>query len=164
MGRVPFVGAFRRFRAADRAAASSAMETTGVTALAGRLFRELSGGQKQRCLLARALAAEPELLALDEPTSDMDIASEDAVLRLIARVQRERGLTVLMVSHRIDVVINHVDWLVLLRDGELRSGSVDSMLEPDLLRDFLGVPIVIGRVGGKRVIVPAESGSTAPVP
>jgi ABC-type Mn2+/Zn2+ transport system ATPase subunit len=164
LGRVAFVGAFRRFRPVDRAAASSAMETAGITSLADRLFRELSGGQKQRCLLARAIAAEPELLALDEPTSDMDIASEQAMLRLVSRIQRERSLTVLMVSHRLDVVINHVDRLALLRDGELRSGSVDAMLSPDLLRDFLGVPVVIGSVGGKRVIVPAESASTTATP
>jgi ABC-type Mn2+/Zn2+ transport system ATPase subunit len=154
MGRIPLVGPLRRFRQADHAAVAAAMETTGIAPLAGRLYRQLSGGQKQRCLLARALASEPELLALDEPTSDMDIASEETTLQLVSRIQGERSLTVIMVSHRLDVVINFVDRLALLRDGELRAGPIDEMLSADLLRDFLGIPVVIGRVGQKRVLVP----------
>jgi ABC-type Mn2+/Zn2+ transport system ATPase subunit len=162
MGRVPLVGVVRRFRPVDRAAAYSAMETTGIAPLAGRLFRELSGGQKQRCLLARALAAEPELLALDEPTSEMDIASEQATLQLISRIRRERSLTIVMVSHRLDVVINFVDRLAVLRDGELRSGATDAMLSPELLREYLGIPVVIGRIAGRRIIVPAEAAEPTP--
>jgi ABC-type Mn2+/Zn2+ transport system ATPase subunit len=162
LGRVPLVGVVRRFRPIDRAAAASAMETTGITPLAGRLFRELSGGQKQRCLLARALAAEPELLALDEPTSEMDIASEEATLQLVSHIQRQRNLSILMVSHRLDVVINFVDRLALVRDGELRSGATDAMLSPDLLRDYLGIPVVVGSVAGRRIIVPAEAAAPAP--
>jgi ABC-type cobalamin/Fe3+-siderophores transport system ATPase subunit len=102
---------------------------------------------------------EPELLVLDEPTSDMDIASEEATLQLVSRIQRERSLTVVMVSHRLDMIINFVDRLALLGEGALRTGAIDAMLSADLLRDFLGIPVSIGRVGGKRVIVPGDAGS-----
>jgi ABC-type Mn2+/Zn2+ transport system ATPase subunit len=154
MGRIPLRGPFRPLRRADRTAAAAAMETTGVRALADQLYRDLSGGQKQRCLLARALATEPELLALDEPTSDMDIGGEERTLQLVARLREERGLTVIMVSHRVDVVVNVVDRLALLRDGRLEAGPASEMLTARRLEEFLGVPVILGRVGHRRVIVP----------
>jgi ABC-type Mn2+/Zn2+ transport system ATPase subunit len=154
MGRVPLAGPFRRLGRADRAATAAAIETTGISELADQLYRDLSGGQKQRCMLARALATEPDLLALDEPTSDMDIAGEERTLELVSRIQQERSLTVIMVSHRLDVVINFVDRLALLRDGRLETGPIAEMLTADRLREFLGIPVVLGRVGRKRVIVP----------
>ena len=74
--------------------------------LAPHLFRSLSGGQQQRVLLARALAAEPDLLVLDEPTAGMDIASEAAILEFLRELNRSTGVTILIVTHMLSLVIN----------------------------------------------------------
>jgi len=155
MGRAGRAGPFRRFRPEDREAAREAMETLDVHRLQELPFRHLSGGQKQRCLIARALASEPELLVLDEPTNDMDIAGEERILRLISRIHEERGITVLMVSHLLNVVLNFAGHLALLRDGRLSEGTVEEMVTAERMSAFFGIPVYVERVGGRRVVVPA---------
>jgi ABC-type Mn2+/Zn2+ transport system ATPase subunit len=129
MGRYREVGALRRLRPEDHEAVDRAIRQVGVTRLAERAYRELSGGQKQRVVLARALAAEPDVLVLDEPTNDMDVRGESEVMALLHRLRRERGTAVLMVSHLLNVVANHVDELAIVTgdgrrgDGELGEGG-----------------------------------------
>ena len=95
------------------------LDHVGIADLAARPYRELSGGQKQRTLIARALAAQPHVLILDEPTNDMDIASEHAIMELLKRFHREDGITIVMVSHLLNVVANYAHKLALI-DGGLR--------------------------------------------
>jgi ABC-type Mn2+/Zn2+ transport system ATPase subunit len=154
MGRLRGARPFRRYRAEDRLAAVEALQTTGVSHLADRLYRNLSGGQKQRCLLARALASEPELLALDEPTNDMDIAGEESTLRLVSRIGEERRLTVVMISHRLDAVVNFVDHLALVRDGSLEVGPLEEILTSKRLGEFFGLAVSVARIEERYVIVP----------
>jgi ABC-type Mn2+/Zn2+ transport system ATPase subunit len=78
----------------------------GAESLSHQLFRNLSGGQQQRVLLARALAADADLLVLDEPTAGMDAASEAAILEFLRNLNRSQGVTILIVTHRLPIVLN----------------------------------------------------------
>ncbi len=107
LGRGPAVGPFR---AADRAAALRALTDADAADLGDRPFTALSGGQRQRVLIARALACEPELLLLDEPTASLDPGIQDDLYDLLARLNRK--MTVVLVSHDISVVSRHVKRVV----------------------------------------------------
>jgi ABC-type Mn2+/Zn2+ transport system ATPase subunit len=122
MGRYGRLGLVRRPGAADRAHASAALARVGMAEHARRRFGELSGGQQQRVLIARALAGEPRLLLLDEPTAGLDPAARARFYALLCDLQHDRGLTVLCASHDLEVVSEHVDRLVLL-DREVRASG-----------------------------------------
>jgi len=109
-----FVRGLRLSRAERRARAEEALALVGATAYAERALRELSGGQKQRVFVARALAARPDLLLLDEPTVGVDLEGQDLLLEWIARWKRERNMTVMLISHDIGVIAPLVDKLACL--------------------------------------------------
>lgn len=135
-----------------RALADEALVRVGLAGEAGRSFREMSGGQRQRVLLARALAVRPTVLALDEPTNGLDLAAEVALLDLVAVLQREQGLTVMLISHSLAVVADAADKVLLFHEGRHREGPADEILSEGVLRDLYGVDVRVGRVGERRVI------------
>jgi ABC-type Mn2+/Zn2+ transport system ATPase subunit len=160
MGRARLVPPGRRPGPADRGAVLEALARVGVGELVHRPFRDLSGGQRQRTLIARALAAEPELLALDEPTSGMDPAGELDVMDLLRGLNRERGLAVAMVSHRLEAVANYATQLVFV-DHErqlLRVGTVSGMLTGEALSELYGREVEVRREDGRVLVVPAARG------
>ena len=114
MGRYGRLGLFRRPGPADRARAAEALRQVGMSEQAGRRFSDLSGGQQQRVLIARALAGEPRMLLLDEPTAGLDPAARASFYALVCDLQHGQGLTVLCASHDLEIVSEHVDALVLL--------------------------------------------------
>lgn len=134
--------------------------------LAGRWYRELSGGQRQRTLIARALAADPELLAVDEPTNGMDPGAELATMELLRDLQRESALAVVMVSHRIEAVANHARTLAFVdQDAQLfRVGPIAEMLGADALSALYRRPVTVREDGGRRVIVPARERDAGDAP
>ena len=154
MGRYPRVGPFRREGPLGRAECLLALERVGLEGHGDRLLRSMSGGQQQRVLIARALALEPRVLVLDEPTNGMDLESEHALMELIASLHARGGLTVILVSHLLNVVLNYAGSLVLLRRDHMLTGSVDEVLTRDNLRAMYGTEITIGTVAGRRVVLP----------
>ena len=121
-GRVPLrlVG---RLRAEDREAVEAALERVGLTDLANRPVTRLSGGQLQRAFIAKALAAGPRLLVLDEPTTGVDVASQEALAELLDRLHGELGVTILYVSHEFGAVERFVHRLVLVRERIVFDGD-----------------------------------------
>jgi ABC-type Mn2+/Zn2+ transport system ATPase subunit len=152
MGRTAYSGALHRIRRTDRDAAQRAMATMGVEALGPQLFRSLSGGQQQRVLLARALAAEPDLLVLDEPTAGMDLASDAATLDILRQLNRTRRVTILVVTHLLSHVLNFATTVLLMDAGETIYGRIDDVLCEQRLSALYSVPVHIGRVANQRVL------------
>jgi len=129
MGRTPYLGTWRAPTVADEAAVERAMRATGVWALAERPVEQLSGGERQRVVLARALAQEPGLLVLDEPTSHLDLRYQAELLRA-ARAAAGAGVAVLLVLHDLNLAARACDRLVLLSAGRVvAEGSVEQVLE-----------------------------------
>ena len=153
MGRAPRLGALQRTGARDRERAREALDLVGVTGLSRRLFRELSGGQQQRVLLARALAGEPDLLVLDEPTNGMDLASECALIDLLVDLNRKNGLTVLFVTHLLPIVLNAATSILLIEAGRVLYGPAETVLREDTLSALYGIPVRVATVAGQRTLV-----------
>ena len=154
MGRYPH-GPQRFFEsAADRAAAHAAMQATETLSLAALPLEHLSGGERQRALLARALAQEPQLLALDEPTAHLDLRYQAETAALLRRLNRERGMTIMLVSHDLNLAGELCDRLLLLRAGAIaRVGAPSDVLEQGLLEDVFGCRVVVDKSASGRPVV-----------
>ena len=138
MGTYARLGPLRPVTRTERAAAADALAQVGLTAVAEQPYWALSGGQKQRVLIARALAAAPEVLFLDEPTAGVDPGAATAIMEVIARLNRERGLTVLLVSHHLRLVRTLVPSVVWVDQGSARKGSTAEMLSAEHLERVFG--------------------------
>jgi ABC-type Mn2+/Zn2+ transport system ATPase subunit len=132
--------------------ARGALERVGLGPLAGRPYADLSGGQRHRVLLARALAARPTVLALDEPTAGLDLEAEASLFALLRRLRREEGMTLLLVSHSLAAVADETTHCLLLHGGRHREGPADEVLAPEALEALYGIPVRVDRVAGRRVV------------
>ena len=138
----------------DRAVAREAMEATGVLELADLPVEQLSGGERQRAAIARALAQEPRLLVLDEPTSHLDLRDQAETAAIVRRVNTERGMTVLLVSHDLNLAAELCDRLLLLHGGEIaRVGAPGDVLEQSLLERVFGCRVTVDKSASGRPIV-----------
>ncbi len=143
MGRYPHLGSWRREGAADRRAIRSAMERCDVAHFTDRPVRTLSGGERQRARLARALAQEPSVLALDEPTTALDVRHEMAIFELL-REFGHGGATVLLVTHNLNLAARYADRLVLLDHGRLAAvGAPREVLTREQIEQVYGWPVRI---------------------
>jgi ABC-type Mn2+/Zn2+ transport system ATPase subunit len=145
--------ALQRIRSTERDAADRALALLGIESLSRALFRNLSTGQQQRVLLARALATDPDLLVLDEPTVGMDVASEAAILDFLRDLNRRRRVTILIVTHSLPIVLNLAGEIMLMSPRGILQGAVDTVLQEDRLTALYGVPVRLGLVAGQRTLV-----------
>jgi ABC-type Mn2+/Zn2+ transport system ATPase subunit len=153
MGLYPEIGWLRRPGAAHYERTMRALDACGVAHLEGRLFRELSGGQQQRTLLARALVAEPELIILDEPTNDLDIAGERGIMDLVEQLNRKSGRTVVLVSHNLNAIVNHATHIWTIKKGRLTSGTVAELCTKGTIGELFDCPVsVIDCEGGTSIM------------
>ncbi|TKB80788.1 MAG: metal ABC transporter ATP-binding protein [Nitrospira sp.] len=143
MGRYGALGLFRRPGKQDRQIAMDALENVGMQDHWNTPLGHLSGGQQQRVLIARALAQQPQVLLLDEPTTGIDIVTQHSVLDLIKRLHRDLGLTVLLVTHDLNMIRAHVDRLVLLKTTLFAAGPPDEVLKTDVLQQVYGKDLVV---------------------
>jgi iron complex transport system ATP-binding protein len=119
MGRHPHLGVFQLEGPDDISIAHEALAATGTAHLAARPYMTLSGGEKQRVVIASALAQAPEVLLLDEPTASLDLAYQLEVGSLLSRLNRERGVTMVLATHDLNLAASLCDSLVLLRAGRV---------------------------------------------
>ncbi|MCX6137428.1 MAG: metal ABC transporter ATP-binding protein [Ignavibacteriales bacterium] len=152
MGRYRRIGLGRRAQQKDMQAIDCALEQVGMESFSGKQFRDLSGGQKQRTLIARALASEPEILILDEPTNGMDIASRQTLLELIQSLHASGALTVVMVSHLLGDVANCAQRIALIDGGHFTVGASAEILNETNLSQIYGTPIAVTILNGKTII------------
>jgi len=172
MGRYPH-GPGRYFESPrDRTVAREAMEATGVLELADLPFDHLSGGERQRAVIARALAQEPRLLVLDEPTAHLDLRYQAEAAALLRRLNQERGMTILLVSHDLNLAAEVCDRLLLLAAGRLAATGVpEAVLDESLLVSVFGCELIVDKSEATRrpvvrltwrVDPPATSRGSAP--
>ena len=135
MGTYGRVGPGRPVTHAERELVRGCLDDVGLGDLQRKPFPVLSGGQRQRVLIARALAAEPDLLLLDEPLSGIDLRAAQVIMDLIERLHRERRLTIVMVSHHLKVLREHemVREVVWVHEGKLLRGAAAVMLAPEMV-------------------------------
>lgn len=146
LGRTPFIGTFSGETETDRGQVQRAMKMAGVERLSPRAFNELSGGERQKCILAMALAQEPKLLLLDEPTAHLDINHQVEILELIRRLNREQGVTVIGAMHDLNLAALYFDRLILLKDGAVSSdGPPAAVLTESIIREVFAASVRIER-------------------
>jgi len=156
MGRYPRVGPILRPGRAHRETARQCLDQVGIADLARRNYPELSGGQKQRVLIARALATEPDVLVLDEPTLGMDLPSEHGLLQLVRGLHEQRRLTVVLVSHLLGSVAECAGRIAIIAGGRLEDGSREEMLTAERLSRLYGMDVRVHDLAGRIAIMPGE--------
>lgn len=136
MGRYPH-RLWRRFESADRQAVEDALDRVDITDIADRRVGRLSGGQRQRVFIARALAADADILALDEPTVGVDAESREAFYALLNDLNTE-GITIVLIEHDIGVVTNHASTVACLNRDLYFHGDAETFLETDAIAEAYG--------------------------
>lgn len=158
-GRHPHGRALRFESNADVTIAKNALAQVGAEELSGRWMSELSGGEKQRVILARALAQQPMLLLLDEPTLHLDIAAQVDLLHGLRRLAVENRYTVVVVTHELNLAAEYADQVVLMQRGKcLRVGPPSAVYQRELLEQVFQTALTVdlGSSGRPRVNVVAD--------
>jgi iron complex transport system ATP-binding protein len=146
MGRSPYLGRLLFESEKDLEIARKAMEWTKVLSFSERPVEELSGGERKRVFIARALAQEPDVILLDEPTANLDIQHQIDFLDLILTLNRERGLTIVMASHDMNIASEFCDRLILLRGGRIyQIGTPEEVVTKENIESVYGCEVWIDR-------------------
>jgi iron complex transport system ATP-binding protein len=157
MGRASRIATFAAPSETDRAAAQSALDTLGIARLAARRFPEISGGERQMVLIARALAQEPGLIVMDEPTASLDFGNQ---ARVIGRIRdlADRGIAVVLSTHDPGHAFACADRVALMRAGRIvATGPPEAVLTPAALRELYGVAVAVAwlEAAGRHVCAPS---------
>jgi iron complex transport system ATP-binding protein len=148
LGRYPWIAPLASASRADRAAIEEAIEWLDLGELRDRPLTTLSGGERQRALLARALAQATPILLLDEPAANLDLRYQQEVFELLRSLVREKGVTILVAEHQLNLVAATCDRLLCLHDGRLLcQGAPHEVVTDALLRDVFGARMRVLRAG-----------------
>jgi len=146
LGRAPHLGRLGRFRKQDREKVEQTLEAVDLKGLAERSMLALSGGEKQRVMLARALAQEPGLLLLDEPTTYLDLAHQVEFFELLSQLHATGKITIVFVSHDVNLCANYVERVALLKEGTLHEiGPPEEMIRQEVLQAVYQTAVRVGR-------------------
>jgi iron complex transport system ATP-binding protein len=153
-GRTPHIPEFRLEGPHDRQKALEALESTGAAHLANRAITSLSGGERQMVILARAIAQEPKLLLLDEPSTSLDLKHRVELIRTLAHLRQLSGLSVIMITHDLQLTGPLFDQLIALRSGKvLAQGRPEEVLNSAVLSEVYGEPNVRAQRIGNQTLV-----------
>lgn len=142
MGRTPFIKVLSGAKEHDRDTVRHSLEATGVSEFESRIFNDLSGGERQRAILALAMAQEPKLLLLDEPTAHLDINHQIELLQLVQRLNTEEGITVCAVMHDLNLASLYFNRLVILKNGSVYAdGPPHKVLTSEVIQHVYGTKV-----------------------
>ena len=146
MGRYPHLNRLQFEGRKDLDTAYGALEATHAMDLAQRSIHELSGGERQRVLIARALAQEPKVILLDEPTSFLDLKYKREIFRLISALSRDKGLSVALVSHDMDLVAQYCHRIIMLKNGAVyEKGDPEKVVTALNIEDVYECPVLVDK-------------------
>lgn len=144
LGRTPFLKAFSDDRSSDGQVVEYAMDLVGIDNLKERYFNELSGGERQKAVLAMALAQEPKMLLLDEPTAHLDINHQVEIIELVRNLNRVEGLTIIAAMHDLNIAALYFDRLILLKDGcVFADGRPDEVLTEETIEEVFSASVKV---------------------
>ncbi|HKI78945.1 MAG TPA: metal ABC transporter ATP-binding protein [Ignavibacteriaceae bacterium] len=152
MGRYSLMGLLSKPSKTDYEITSASLEKVGIKHLSSYNYNSLSGGQRQRTLIARALAVEPNILILDEPTNGMDTPSHHSLLNLISELHVEKKLTILLVSHLLSDVANGVKKLILIDKNYFQAGSIEEVLSESNLQKTYNSEFHVNKIDDEYII------------
>ncbi len=148
MGRYPYLSAWSALGREDHATVDACLESVDLAGLSNCDVRELSGGELQRARLARALVQQPRILLLDEPTAHLDLGHEARFMELVRQYTETQSVTVVAVTHHLNVSARFADQMVLLASGQvLRQGHPEEVLTPELLEAAFHWPVDVVDLG-----------------
>ena len=161
LGRTPHLAYFGSVGARDRDVVAEVLAWLDLADVALRQVASLSGGEAQRVFVARALAQEPSILLLDEPTTSLDVGRQQDVLELIGSLRRDRGVTVVAALHDLSLAGQFADRLLLLHEGnQVAEGRPNEVLTERVVREFFGASVRLVPVDGSgHVLVPVRRGA-----
>lgn len=155
-GRTPYQKMLGTRTKEDEELVERAMEVTGILPYRDREIAALSGGQRQRVWIAMALAQNTKILFLDEPTTYLDIRYQLEILELVKKLNREYGITILMVLHEINQAITYSDEVIGLKDGNIvMQGKPQEVITAESMKELYGVSLKVVEVEGKKVVLTA---------
>ena len=156
MGRHPYLSPLSFESSDDIEISRKAMETTMTSQFADRDFNEISGGEKQRVMIASALAQNPEMMLLDEPTAALDLKYQVQILKILKDLNKEHKMTLILAMHDLNLASKFCNRLILLDKGQIvRDGSPEQVLEKDILEQIYGVELDLDSKDGCIRIHPA---------
>lgn len=141
------------FTEEDHRIVHGAMDRLHLSDMRGRFLNELSGGERQKVMLARALAQQPKVLLLDEPTSSLDIQNQYQVLDIVRDICRTSTITAVMVIHDLNLALRFCDRFLLLKDGQVYRSGDSSILDRQALHEVYGVNAHVATVEGKSIVL-----------
>ncbi|MBL7130989.1 MAG: metal ABC transporter ATP-binding protein [Candidatus Omnitrophica bacterium] len=152
MARTKIIRPLKRPGSMDKEKVLEALKITGIHDLASQRFYNLSGGQKQRTIIARALSLEPNFLILDEPTTDLDVKAEREILDLIRALHQKQKLTITLVTHELNEVINFAQKFIFLNKKSPHKVFTRDELSEDLLSEIFDTKITVKEIDGQQLI------------
>ena len=153
MGRSPHKKTMEQDNAEDRRIAREALARVGLSGFEERTFAELSGGEQQRVILARALAQQPRVLLLDEPTSNLDLHNQHQVLGEVKQICEETGITALVIIHDLNLALRFCDRFLMLRDGEVDACGGAEIVNRESIERVYRIHAEVAEIGGRRVVL-----------
>lgn len=155
MGRVSYLSIFQQPSKADYRKAEEALSTVGISEMRDRTYTNISGGERQLVLIARAIAQEPKLLLLDEPTAHLDFKNQVTTLETVRRLSRERGISVVMSLHDPNHALMYSDRIALMKGGKiLHKGMPGDVIDEETIEEVYGLPVEMIEHSGRKFILP----------
>lgn len=147
----------------DRKIVKEAMLATDSYEFAEKPVGKLSGGERQRLFIAQTLVRNPQVLLLDEPTSNLDPGAQENIASIVHYLNQERGIGVLFVTHDVNLIANHAHRILYLASGQYAIGTVKQVLQSSVLSRLYGAPVEVLNVGSKIVVIASTDNTRTPI-